>query len=101
MFKHVALKLPGLPPVQMFRLILSDPAFYMAITLYGASTLLWIWILSRVPLSQALPWTAASVILVPLLAVVVFDERVRPVFWLGAGLVVCGILLTQIGASPD
>lgn len=101
MFKHVALKLHDLQPLLMLRVILTEPAFYMAISLYGASTLLWIWILSRVPLSQALPWTAGSVILVPLLGILVFNESVRPLFWLGAGLVVCGIMLTQLGASPD
>jgi drug/metabolite transporter (DMT)-like permease len=75
------------------------PAFYAGITLYGAATLLWVWILSRVPLSQAYPWVAIATVAVPLLASQMFDERVNASYWLGVAFVVLGVVLTQ-RASP-
>jgi drug/metabolite transporter (DMT)-like permease len=72
-----------------------EPNLYLAITLYGFATLLWIWILSRVPLMQAYPWVAAGIVIVPLMAGYLFGERAGPIFWLGAAFIVVGILLTQ------
>ena len=99
LFKHVALRLQGLAPLDSLLAMLGQPAFYAAIALYGGSTLLWIWILARVPLTQAYPWVSLGVVLVPLLGLFVFGEDVRPVFWVGAGLIVAGILLTQYGIA--
>jgi multidrug transporter EmrE-like cation transporter len=72
-----------------------SPSFYLALCLYGGSTLLWIWILTRVPLSQAYPWAAAGTALVPLLAVLLFGEQVRPLYWLGIALIMAGIIVVQ------
>jgi len=72
-----------------------SPSFYLALSLYGGSTILWIWILTRVPLSQAYPWAAAGTALVPLMAVLLFGEQVRPIYWLGVGLIMAGIIVVQ------
>ena len=77
---------------------MRDPVLYGALTLYGFATLLWIWILSRVPLSQAYPWIAVGTAIVPLLGWYLFDERVAPVFWVGVALIIAGILLVQYGS---
>jgi multidrug transporter EmrE-like cation transporter len=69
--------------------------FYLALSLYAFSTFLWIWILSRVPLSQAYPWVAIGIAIVPLLGWYVFDERIKPTFWLGVLLIVSGVIITQ------
>jgi multidrug transporter EmrE-like cation transporter len=55
-----------------------------ALLLYGGSTILWVWILSRLPLRQAYPWVALGSIFVPLGVRLWFGEIVKPVFWLGA-----------------
>lgn len=77
--------------------VAMSPSFYVALLLYGGSTILWVWILTRVPLSQAYPWAAAGTALVPMLAVFVFGEQVRPVYWLGIGLIMAGIIVVQWG----
>ncbi len=74
---------------------LRAPTLYAALTLYGAATLLWIWILSRVPLTRAYPWVSLGTILVPLAGWYWFDETVGVRFWLGVGLIVAGMALTQ------
>jgi drug/metabolite transporter (DMT)-like permease len=95
LFKKVGLELRASSAGNVWRLLLS-PTLYAALVLYGFATLLWIWILSRVPLSRAYPYVALGVVLVPLASLLFFGERVRPVFWLGAGLIVAGIIVTQM-----
>lgn len=57
--------------VEMTRILATLPAFHASLALYGVATLLWVFALSRVPLSQAYPWMAATTVLVPLLACMV------------------------------
>ena len=99
LFKRAAQAITGLPVQRLLPVLAATPAMWAAVTLYGGATLLWVWILSRVPLSQAHPWAALGVVIVPLAAVLVFGETVRPVFWLGAALIVAGVVLTQMGSG--
>ena len=55
LFKQVGLAMRGYPLVGGFLTAAVHPALYLALLLYGISTLMWIWILSRVPLMQAYP----------------------------------------------
>ena len=95
LFKFSAAAFKSKSVAQGFVELAQTPTFYAAVTLYGAATLLWVWILSRVPLSQAYPWVALATSAVPILAVVVFDERFDSTYWLGVALVVMGVFLTQ------
>lgn len=98
LFKKVGLELRGGGALSDGALrVLKQPTLYAALTLYGVATLLWIWILSRVPLSRAYPYVALGVAFVPLASMMMFGERVRPVFWVGVALIGIGIMVTQIG----
>jgi len=94
-FKYAALTLKNKPVGDVVSTLASTPTFYVAITIYGAATLLWVWVLSRVPLSQAYPWVALATAAVPAIAVLVFHERLYGSYWLGVALVVLGVFLTQ------
>ena len=100
LFKFVAQRVAGLPAAQSLITLATQPVFYGAVGLYGISTILWIWILGRMPLSQAYPWMSLGVVLVPAIGVLMFGEQVRPMFWLGVVLIVAGIILTQYGGGP-
>jgi drug/metabolite transporter (DMT)-like permease len=95
LFKKAGLSIRGLTLTEGLLGLAHSPAFYAAIALYALSTLLWVWLLSRVTLMQAYPWVAAGVIIVPLLSAAVFGERVNATYWLGTLLIVAGILVTQ------
>jgi multidrug transporter EmrE-like cation transporter len=99
LFKKVGLELRGLPLSEGVLRVLASPALYAALALYGSATLLWIWVLSRVPLSRAYPYVAFGMVLVPLASILLFGERVRPGFWIGVALIVAGILITQLGTA--
>jgi multidrug transporter EmrE-like cation transporter len=71
------------------------PTFYLISTLWRRDAL--DSILSRVPLSIAYPWIGVGVILVPMLAYLVYGERVNAMYWVGAVFVAVGIVLTQYG----
>lgn len=60
---------------------------------------MWIYVLSRVPLTAAYPWIMAATVSVPLIGHLYFDEQVGPTFWIGIAMVALGLLLTQLGAA--
>jgi drug/metabolite transporter (DMT)-like permease len=100
LFKRVGLSLQGHSGLEAILLMMREPLLYGAVVLYGTATLLWIWILSRVTLSQAYPWISIGMVIVPLLGWFVFGERVTPPFWLGVAFIVVGVGLTQYAAAP-
>jgi drug/metabolite transporter (DMT)-like permease len=99
LFKRVGLEARAQSLLDSLSAMFRSPSFYAAVMLYGLSTLLWIWILSRVSLSKAYPWVAVTMTIVPLLSWLVFGERVQPMYWLGILLVILGVLLTQYAAD--
>lgn len=99
LFKKTALAMAGRPFLEGVQAVLGQPLLYLALVLYAATTLLWIWILSRVPLTQAHPFVAGTMVLVPLLSVLLLGERVGYVFWIGIAFVMVGIFLTQYGVG--
>jgi drug/metabolite transporter (DMT)-like permease len=76
-------------------LLLVTPHFYAASALYALLTVLWIWILTIVPLSRAYPFIAVSIVLTQLAGAVFFAEPLSARFLLGSGLILVGLLLTQ------
>lgn len=95
MFKHVGLSIQGQPLVDGLLMSARQPMLYAALVLYGLSTALWIWILSRVPLAVAYPWVAVGVAIVPILGWWLFDERLNVTFWMGVCFILVGIVITQ------
>lgn len=65
---------------------------FSALTLYGAATLLWIFLLRSIPLSRAYPYLALSFLLVPLASRWLFDERITPGMFVGLVLVAVGVV---------
>lgn len=71
--------------------------FGASITLYGITTLVWIWVLSRSELGKVYPLMALAFVLVPLASHIIFNERFSNQYVLGLLLIICGILLTARG----
>lgn len=70
------------------------PLFLAAITLYGVTTLAWIWVLSRAELGKVYPLMALAFVLVPLASHFLFAEQFSLVYVAGILLIVIGIVLT-------
>lgn len=80
-------------PLEVVRRVLTTWQVVAGLTLYVASALAWIWVLSRVELSFAFPFLALSYVGVTVLAVIRFRERFSAVQWLGLALTVTGVVL--------
>ncbi|WP_310531762.1 EamA family transporter [Novosphingobium sp.] len=95
LFKFAAMRLKGAGEASsnLFGLALI-PSFWLALVLYGLGTLLWIYILQTVPLSRAYPFMALAFVMVPLLAVLLFSERLNLTYAFGALLIVAGVVVT-------
>jgi multidrug transporter EmrE-like cation transporter len=65
----------------------------LGMALYFLLTVLWIWILRHVPLSKAYPFAALAFVITPLLAWLMFDERLSLQSLVGIGLVTLGVVV--------
>lgn len=65
---------------------------------FGASSILWLVVLSRVPLSTAYPVVSLSYLLILGVSTVVLGERPGALIWAGAALVSSGIALIGLGS---
>ena len=72
----------------------TEPVVLLGLTCYAASTVSWLIVLSRVPLSVAYPFGALSYGAVVLVALAT-GEHVSVLRWLGVALIVAGIRLVS------
>lgn len=78
---------------------LTNVYLVSAVLLYGGLTALWVYILSITDLSKAYPFHALTMVLTPLLAVRLFDERLNTSFYVGMGAILVGIFVIAWGAE--
>ncbi len=60
---------------------------------FGASSVLWMYIVKHYPLSVAYPMISLSYVFGMLAAIIFFHEMVSPVKWIGIGLIMAGCCL--------
>lgn len=71
--------------------VLFSPWILLGIALYGLATVLWLYVLSRLPLSLAYPLQSIAFILGLVVAALLFQESVPLTRWLGAAIIMGGI----------
>lgn len=67
---------------------------FMALLLYGTTTIGWVWVLQRIELGRIYPLMAFAFILVPLASYFVFGERFAIQYYAGIVLIAAGIFMT-------
>ena len=72
---------------------LQIPWFYFALLVYGLATVLWLYILQRIPLSIAYPFSALAMLIVPIFSFLIFKERLSYSYFMGSILIVSGIAI--------
>lgn len=73
------------------------PIVFFALCLYAATTGLWLFILSRTPMSHAYPIQALAYPLVLGASAIFFNEQITPLKWLGIVIIVCGVFVATHG----
>lgn len=91
LFKKAAMHLPANP--QLLDWLLNG-WLIVALILYGATTLLWIWVLRHAPLHLAYPFMALAFVIVPLLSYYLLGEPINTKTFIGAALIVIGVSLS-------
>jgi drug/metabolite transporter (DMT)-like permease len=67
--------------------------FISALVLYAGYAILWVWILSFIPLSRAYPFVALAFALTPLLAGFLFGDTISLRLVAGIVFILCGLFL--------
>ena len=78
-----------------FYTVAFNPVFLLALAIYGAATLLWIYVLKTVPLSYAYSFMALTFVLVPLMAAIFLKEPLTIKYAIGACLIIAGLFIVQ------
>ena len=98
LFKKTAISIAlssneGLGLMDVMLKALSVPWLYMALCVYAVATIFWLYILQRIPLSLAYPFSALAMVLVPIIAVYLFGERLTGSYWIGVIFIFTGIII--------
>lgn len=76
------------------RSLLASPYFWAALVVYSTSTVLWLFALTRVPLSRAMPFAALTFVIVPIISVLTLGEKLNVLFWVGVAIILTGVYVT-------
>lgn len=75
----------------------TNPSFLAALTVYGLTTGLWVWILRQAPLQMAYPFVALAYFFVPVAAHFFLNEPLKWQTLLGAVFIGIGIFVSVSG----
>tara|TARA_B100000579_G_scaffold322150_1_gene271873 strand:- start:127 stop:462 length:336 start_codon:yes stop_codon:yes gene_type:complete len=81
-----------------FIILIKIPYFFFALIVYASATLFWLFILQKIPLSIAYPFTALAMVIIPVLSIFLFQEKLSLNYWIGATLIVIGIFIISVKA---
>ena len=79
--------------IKLFLSLVTIPYFCIALVVYALATFYWLFLLQKIPLSIAYPFTALAMVIIPILSIIIFDEKISLSYWIGAALIVMGICL--------
>lgn len=83
--------------LELVRSVLGSWQLLLGFAAFGTSSLFWLTVLSRVPLSVAYPVVSLSYVIILGSSVVLLGERPSLTTWSGALLVMAGVALIGIG----
>ncbi|MCO6176835.1 transporter [Ciceribacter sp. RN22] len=69
-----------------------NPLLIAALAIYGAGTLIWIYVLKSVPLTIAYSFMGLTFFFVPLLAQIFLGESITPRYAVGTALIIAGLI---------
>lgn len=73
--------------------IFFNPYVFIGLCFFGLSSIFWLVVLSRLPLSLVYPMVSVAYVLVAFASILFFKEQVGLVRWLGIIVIVFGVVL--------
>lgn len=75
----------------------TDPTamsyFFVALGLYGLTTIGWVWILQKIELGRIYPFMALAFVIVPMASHLLLGEKFQPQYFVGVALIIAGIVI--------
>lgn len=68
--------------------------FFIALALYGLTTVGWVWVLQKAELGKIYPLMALAFVLVPIASHLLLGEKFQPQYMIGVALIIVGIVVT-------
>jgi drug/metabolite transporter (DMT)-like permease len=66
---------------------------FLAMALYGITTIAWTWVLQKTDLGRIYPVMALAFVLVPVASHFIFGEQFRPQYFIGVALIMTGVIV--------
>jgi drug/metabolite transporter (DMT)-like permease len=85
---------------KLITFIFQTPLLWLAIALYGVSTLLWLRVLAKYPVGSVYPMVAIGYVLVTVGGVLFLGERVPLQGWIALAIICFGTLLLATVPAP-
>lgn len=73
--------------------MLLNPWVFFGFACFGLSSLFWLVVLSRLPLSLVYPMVSLGYVLVAILSLIFFKENVSLIRWAGIATIIAGVIL--------
>ena len=73
--------------------LLFSPIVLLALCLYGGTTILWLYILSKTPMSFAYPIQALAFPIVLIASMFLFHEPIPAMRWIGVFIIIVGVFI--------
>lgn len=67
--------------------------FFVALALYGVTTIGWVWILQKIELGRIYPLMALAFVIVPMASHLLLGEKFQPQYFIGVALIIAGIVV--------
>ena len=94
MFKMAAIRIaPAASIVERALLLFQDPLFLCTMTTYLALSLIWVWILTFIPISRAYPFLALAIACTPIVGGLIFNEPITLRLVIGLLIIVVGLFV--------
>lgn len=71
--------------------VMFSPLIMLGIVIYGVATVLWLYVLSRLPISIAYPLQSFAFVLALIIAFLFFKESIPMNRWVGTAIILAGI----------
>jgi len=78
--------------------IASSPPIILGLTCFGLSAIIWLLVLSRIPLSTAYPFVALGIAITVAAGRVLFNEPITPAQLCGVILIVVGVITISVSS---
>src|SRR6476660_2888310 len=85
-------------PTEIAFKLLTSPLVLAGLCCFGLSAFLWLFVLSRVPLSSAYPFVALGIFVTVLAGSVVFAEPISLTKAVGVVVIISGLVLVGLGS---